>query len=155
MTDQLDLFAPETTAPRADEGVADASTLRRLRMLCSWAVSSSPGGWSMRQAWRATAAWQSMADAEKAMREASKRIERSKSWANMTQRQRLDAMVGMEPFVHYTFRLGRATRTVMGADETAKVSLRDVEESARELAAMCETPVDVVVRFVLTSAVAT
>jgi len=160
MTDQLDLFAPMTTAqPKpaqsARDGNADSATMERLHMLCSWAVRSSPGGWSMRQAWRATAPWQSMNDAEKASRAASKRIEKSKAWASMTQKQRLDAMVRTEPFVHYTFRIGRATRTVMSSDETAKVSLRDVEESARELAAMCDSPAEVVVRFVLTGEVTT
>jgi hypothetical protein len=158
MTDQLDLFAPMTTAqPKpaqsAHDGNADSATMERLRMLCSWAVRSSPGGWSMRQAWRATAPWQSMNDAEKAWRAASKRIEKSKAWASMTQKQRLGAMMDTEPFGHYTFRLGRATRTVMFANEPAKVSPRDVEESARELAAMCDSPAEVVVRYVLTGEV--
>lgn len=158
MTDQLDLFASMTTtqpkaAQPARDGNADAASMERLHNLCSWAVRSSPGGWSMRQAWRATAAWQSMSDAEKASRAASKRIEKSKAWASMTQKQRLDAMMDAEPFGHYTFRLGRATRTVMFVNEPAKVSTRDVEESAREIAAMCDSPAEVVVRYVLTGEV--
>jgi hypothetical protein len=158
MTDQLDLFAPMTAAqPKpaqtARDGNADSATMERLHMLCSWAIRSNPGGWSMRQAWRATAPWQSMADAEKASRAASKRLERSKAWSSMTQRQRLGAMMDTEPFGHYTFRLGRATRTVMFANEPAKVSLRDVEESASELAAMCDSSAEVVVRYVLTGEV--
>lgn len=104
----------------------------------------------MRQGWRASAPWQNMDDAEKASRGASKKLERRKSWASMTTEQRLAALADLEPFVLYTLRLGRATRTIMSAHEPAKMTMREVEESTQEIAAMCESPAGVVLRYVLT-----
>lgn len=145
---QTDLFERVAAAPA--DVIAHAEAMARLRLLCSWAVVSSPGGWSMRRAWRATAAWESWDDAEMESNAASRRLQRRKGWASMTQRQRLDALSAMEPFVLYVFRLGRAERTILCAHEPAKITAHDVEESTREIAAMCDTPAEVVARFVMT-----
>lgn len=146
----LGLDGNKKQSPYDPQDVADDATMQRLRALCSWAAESSPGGWQMRQAWRAESAWQSTEDAERASRETSKRMERRKSWATMTNEQRCVALSNAEPFVRYNFCLGRATRTVFSAHAPAVVILRDVEESAREIAAMCEAPAEVVIRYVVT-----
>lgn len=147
---QPNLFDRIATEPSCADVIADAEAMARLRLLCSLAVKSSPGGWSMRRAWRAAQAWQSADDAEKASDAAVKRLQRSESWASMSERQRLDAMSATEPFVLYVFRLGRAERTILCADKSARITARDVEESSREIAAMCDTSAEVVVRFVMT-----
>lgn len=150
MTTQMGLFEHGDAAPSAADVIAEAEALARLRFLCSWAVKSSHGGWSMRRAWLASEAWQSPEEAERASGAAMRRLQRSKAWTSMTSRQRLDAARATEPFVHYMLRFGRAERTIFCADTSAKVAMRDVEESVRELAAMCDTPADIVVRFVMT-----
>jgi len=147
---QTDLFERVAAAPSAADVIAHAEVLSRLCFLCEWAVKSSPGGWSMRRAWLATEAWQSPDEAEKASAAAMRRLQRSKAWASMTSRQRLDAARATEPFVHYMLRLGRAERTILCAHEPAKITAHDVEESTREIAAMCDTPAEVVARFVMT-----
>ena len=152
MTTQAGLFdAPQPAAPAVE--MADGAAMARLRMLCGWAAHSSPCGWSMRQAWTATAPWQSMDDARKASNAASAKLQRSKSWAGMSGAMRFAALGALEPFTVYTYRRERATQTIMCAIAGAHLSLADAAESARGIAAMCAAPAEVVVRYVLTGEV--
>lgn len=152
LCEQLGLFdAPPPPTPAADAvQMADGAAMARLAELCAVAVHGSPCGWSMRQMWRAAEPWQEMADAARASNAMAAKLSRRKT---MTDAQKMAALDAAEPFAVYVFRRRRATHTILSAVEGTPLTLADATESAEGIAALCDTPPEVVVRYMLTGEV--